>query len=99
MINHVSIGVRDLARTKRFYDAAFNALGYACLSEGESSLGYGRDGIGFWISTTVRPVTPDANSGLHFCFEAPSRDSVNAFYAAALDRVAGNPPDGPRQAL
>ena len=84
MINHVSIGVRDLARTKRFYDAALKSLGYACLSEGESSLGYGREGIGFWISTTERPVAPDANSGLHFCFEAPNRDSVNAFYAAAL---------------
>jgi len=26
MINHISIGVRDLARTKRFYDAALSPL-------------------------------------------------------------------------
>lgn len=84
MINHVSIGVRDLARTKRFYDAALQSLGYRCLSAGESSLGYGRDGIAFWISTTDRPVAPDANSGLHFCFDAPDRGSVDAFHAAAL---------------
>src|ERR1043165_6353568 len=28
MLNHVSIGVRDIARTKRFYDAALKPLGY-----------------------------------------------------------------------
>ena len=37
MINHVSIGVRDLARANRFYDAALKPLGYACLSEDASS--------------------------------------------------------------
>ena len=30
MIDHVSIGVRDIARTKRFYDAALKPLGYRC---------------------------------------------------------------------
>ena len=33
MINHISIGVRDIARAKRFYDAALAPLGYSCLSE------------------------------------------------------------------
>ena len=39
MIDHVSIGVRDLATAKRFYDAALKPLGYACLSQDKSSLG------------------------------------------------------------
>ena len=43
MFDHVSIGVRDIARAKRFYDAALRPLGYECLSRGENSLGYGRD--------------------------------------------------------
>ena len=34
MIDHISIGVRDIARTKRFYDAALKPLGYTCLSDG-----------------------------------------------------------------
>jgi catechol 2,3-dioxygenase-like lactoylglutathione lyase family enzyme len=84
MLNHVSIGVRDLARTKRFYDAAFAPLGYKCLSNGASSLGYGRDAVAFWISPTDKPVLADAASGLHFCFEAPNRKAVDAFYAAAV---------------
>jgi len=84
MIDHVSIGVRDIARTKRFYDAALQPLGYTCQSESDGSLGYGRDAVVFWISRTERPVPADDASGLHFCFTAPTRGSVDAFHAAAL---------------
>jgi catechol 2,3-dioxygenase-like lactoylglutathione lyase family enzyme len=85
MINHVSIGVRDLARTKRFYDAALTPLGYTCLSEDAASLGYGRDVVAFWISQTDSPVPPNEASGLHICFDAPTRKGVDAFHAAALN--------------
>ena len=84
MIDHVSIGVRDVAKTKRFYDAALGEIGYKCLSESEGSLGYGEGGVAFWISRTPSPVVADERSGLHFCFSAPSRKSVDAFHAAAL---------------
>jgi catechol 2,3-dioxygenase-like lactoylglutathione lyase family enzyme len=84
MINHVSIGVRDVARSKRFYDAALVPLGYTCLSQSPDALGYGGDGIVLWIGATDQPVPADAKSGLHFCFDAPSRQGVRAFHAAAL---------------
>jgi catechol 2,3-dioxygenase-like lactoylglutathione lyase family enzyme len=84
MIDHVSIGVRDVTKIKRFYDAALKPLGYQCLSEGKDSLGYGRGTVAFWISTAARPVQPDMQSGLHFCFTAPTAKSVDAFHAAAL---------------
>ena len=84
MLNHVSIGVRDIAKTKRFYDAALKPLGYTCLSEGETSLGYGKDAVALWILASDRPVPADEKSGLHFCFDAPSRKSVAAFHAGAL---------------
>lgn len=84
MLNHVSIGVRDIARAKRFYDAALAPLGYRCLSDSPTSLGYGRDAVAFWISKTDRPVPTDTASGLHFCFDAPDRKSVAAFHAAAV---------------
>jgi catechol 2,3-dioxygenase-like lactoylglutathione lyase family enzyme len=84
MINHVSIGVRDIAKTKRFYDAALKPLGYKCLSQGDASLGYGNGSVALWISVSERPVAADAKSGLHFCFDAPNRKSVDAFHKAAL---------------
>ena len=85
MINHVSIGVREIRRARRFYDAALRPLGYRCLSEGADSLGYGRDGIAFWLLASARSVPADDKSGLHFCFSAPTRASVDAFHAAALE--------------
>ncbi len=94
MIDHVSIGVRDIARTKRFYDAALKPLGYECLSEGAGSLGYGSAAVVFWISAAERPVPPDEKSGLHFCFAAPSRRSVDAFHAGAL-KAGGRDNGGP----
>ena len=84
MIDHVSIGVRDIARAKRFYDAALGPLGYKCLSEDIASLGYGRDRVAFWIGATDSPVPPDEKSNLHVCFVAPTRESVDGFHAAAL---------------
>jgi catechol 2,3-dioxygenase-like lactoylglutathione lyase family enzyme len=85
MINHVSIGVRDIARTRRFYDAALAPLGYKCLSESPGSLGYGSDAVVLWISESERPVAADPKSGLHVCFDAPTRKSVDAFHEAALE--------------
>jgi catechol 2,3-dioxygenase-like lactoylglutathione lyase family enzyme len=92
MFDHVSIGVRDLARAKRFYDAVLRPLGYTCLSESGGTLGYGHGKIGLWIGEVARPVLADRDSNLHFCFAAPTREAVNAFHAAAL--AAGGADNG-----
>lgn len=84
MLDHVSIGVRDIARAKRFYDAALAPLGYTALSVGADSLGYGKEAVQLWIGLSTRPVPPDMDSGLHFCFSAGNRAAVAAFHAAAL---------------
>lgn len=97
MIDHVSIGARDIARSRRFYDAALRPLGYTCLSAGEDSLGYGASAAGLWISATAHPAPADKRSGLHFCFAAPNRAAVDAFHAAALDAGGSdNGVPGPR---
>lgn len=90
MINHISIGTADLARAKRFYDAALKPLGYRCLSVGESALGYGDDAACLWILAVEHPVRRDGGSGLHLCFDAPTRKSVDAFHAAGLRAGGGD---------
>lgn len=92
MLNHISIGVRDIARAKAFYDAALKPLGYKCLSESKTSLGYGADGVALWIGKAERPVPADMESGLHICFDAPTRKSVDTFHKAAL--AAGGKDNG-----
>jgi catechol 2,3-dioxygenase-like lactoylglutathione lyase family enzyme len=97
MIDHVSIGVRDLAVAGRFYDAALAPLGYRCLYEGDGSRGYGREHPAFWVSAAERPVPADPHSGLHVCFIAPNRASVDGFHAAALGHAGqDNGAPGPR---
>ena len=84
MFDHVSIGVRDIARAKTFYDRALEPIGLKRLSDGEDSLGYGKEAVGLWIGATKSPVPDDSSSGLHICFTAPDRESVIKFHAAAL---------------
>jgi len=59
MINHVSVGVRDIKAARRFYDATLSPLGYKCLAEGESYLGYGAEAPSFWVMAAEHPVPAD----------------------------------------
>jgi catechol 2,3-dioxygenase-like lactoylglutathione lyase family enzyme len=86
MIAHLSIGVRDLAAARKFYDAALAPLGYRCLYPGDGQAGYGGASADFWLIETANPVPADPKSGLHICFAAPNRKAIDAFHAASLDQ-------------
>ena len=43
MFDHVSIGVSDIKRAGKFYDAVLKPLGYTRLSDGESVAGLWRE--------------------------------------------------------
>jgi catechol 2,3-dioxygenase-like lactoylglutathione lyase family enzyme len=96
MLDHVSLGVSDIERSRRFYDGALRPLGIvrtADFGEGRGSdygAAPGMLGIEFTITreTEVRTSIP----GSHLCFRAPSRAAVDAFYTAAL--VTGGRDDG-----
>ena len=97
MLNHVSIGVRDVAAARRFYDSVLGAIGARCLAQGDGYAGYGTEAPVWWLNETAHPVPADMRSGLHFCFDAPSRGAVDAFHKAAL-KAGGkdNGKPGPR---
>jgi hypothetical protein len=61
MIAYVSIGVRDIGRSKRFYDAALVPLRYKYLRAARTlpGYGYGRDSIALWVVQVQRPVPAD----------------------------------------
>ena len=93
MIDHVSIGVRDLEAAARFYETVLGALGFTKLREWPgAAIGYGKKHPEFWINRRDGMMTIGADSGAHVCLRAPSTAEVDAFYAAAL--VAGGTPDG-----
>jgi catechol 2,3-dioxygenase-like lactoylglutathione lyase family enzyme len=84
MIDHVSIGVRDLAASARFYETALAPIGYAKLREKPNTVGFGKRYADFWLNARpgMAPSAPD--SGLHICLRAPNPEAVDAFHAAAL---------------
>jgi catechol 2,3-dioxygenase-like lactoylglutathione lyase family enzyme len=84
MIDHVSIGVRDIGKAGRFYDAALAPLGYKRLFDSAGALGYGGASPKLWVMKAERPVPADEASGLHFSLEAASRAEVDRFHEAAL---------------
>ena len=95
MIDHLTLRVRDYAKSKAFYLAALKPLGYEQVMEFE---GFGAGlGIGgkpdFWIA----PIEDRTYSPLHLAFRARNRQQVRDFHAAAL-KAGGrdNGPAGPR---
>jgi catechol 2,3-dioxygenase-like lactoylglutathione lyase family enzyme len=95
MIDHVSIGVRNLAASTRFYDAALAPLGYVKLHEREKTVGWARSSkthAEFWINARPEMKPPAADSGTHICLRTLSTEAVDAFHAAALK--AGGISDG-----
>jgi catechol 2,3-dioxygenase-like lactoylglutathione lyase family enzyme len=94
MLDHVTIGVSNLTRARKFYDDALKPLGIERLyAEGQTFSGYGADKKAvFWIGARDAVIT-----GAHVAFTAPDRATVDAFHAAALaagGRDNGGP--GPR---
>ncbi len=84
MLDHVSLGVSDLAAARRFYDAVLLPLGYRCQYGDSAMLGYGAEGCALWLNATDHPVPPDPKSGLHVSFSAPTRAGVDTFPMADL---------------
>lgn len=93
MIDHVSLAVRDLVKSGRFYDALLGALGMSRLREWpEAAIGYGRKYPEFWINARKAMPGVPGDSGVHICLRARDRASVDAFYDAAL--AGGGASDG-----
>lgn len=95
MIDHVSIGVRDLAAASRFYEAVLAPLGYKKLRDEKATVGFGKTYNEFWLN--LRPNLAKGDTGVHVCLRARGIDAVEAFHATALQMGAtseGTP--GPR---
>jgi catechol 2,3-dioxygenase-like lactoylglutathione lyase family enzyme len=94
VIDHMTIGVRDLARSRDFYRAALAPLGFEDLGEADDgrSVAFGPPGLDdFIISLNYEPGT------VHVAFAAETHEEVDAFHAAAI--AAGgrdNGAPGPR---
>lgn len=98
MIDHITFGVTDFARSVQFYDQVLLPLAVRRLfdvppehSGGVSVTGYGDDRPWFWLAEER------ATTGLlHIAFQSPDRAGVDGFHAAAL-RAGGRDNGAPGQ--
>jgi catechol 2,3-dioxygenase-like lactoylglutathione lyase family enzyme len=76
LFDHIHLRVADLEASKRFYRAVFDAIG---LSE------VLKEGPGFFHADELFVDKADGYiSRVHLAFQAPDRETVHAFYKAAL---------------
>ncbi|MFD2262676.1 VOC family protein [Lacibacterium aquatile] len=94
MLDHLSLGVADLARSKNFYEQLFAPLGYRCLRANEKELAFGTDDTwAFWLYPT-EPTDSLVGARTHIAIKAPSRAAVAAAHeaGAALGGVTTREP-------
>lgn len=91
VVDHITLGVSDLDRSRAFYRRALEPLGFSELGpwrEGVRESSFGVEGADdFAISLEYRPGAP-----VHVAFAAESREQVDAFHAEAI--AAGGSDNG-----
>ena len=82
MLDHIGIGVRDLAASKAFYAAALAPIGYKIVTEFPEynvvGMGASESTADFWYSQESAPAK------VHVAFKATDHAAVDAFHAAAV---------------
>jgi catechol 2,3-dioxygenase-like lactoylglutathione lyase family enzyme len=89
-IDHVSVGVTNMKRSKAFYDAALAPLGMTPVMPVEIrgplvGVGYGEKFPSFWIQLPINGQAASMGNGVHIAFNAKTREGVDAFYLAAME--------------
>ncbi|ACS86490.1 VOC family protein [Musicola paradisiaca] len=89
MLDHLSIPVTDITRSRQFYEAALRPLGYRLIKDMSFAVsfavteGYGQasdPGGELWFYQAEAGACP----AVHFAFSTASRERVDAFFAAAI---------------
>jgi len=96
LIDHITVAVSDLTKSRLFYERAFAPLGYT-LSFGKKKVFWAFDiGNGSLFETQQADSTPPLTR-VHVAFRARNRAEVDAFYQGALAAGAqDNGAPGPR---
>ena len=83
MLDHVSFGVADFARSKAFYELALAPLGVRQMREYRGTIAaFGEGEVPYFWLYGDRPAVAGS---LHFAFTAAERAAVDAFHAAGLE--------------
>ena len=81
LVDHIQLVVRDLAASRRFYDAVFGVLELPIGGSADEHFWYDE----LFISSADSPAAAGRLTGRHhLAFQARDRDKVDAFHEAGL---------------
>jgi catechol 2,3-dioxygenase-like lactoylglutathione lyase family enzyme len=84
MIDHVSITVRNLDVSARFYQLILEPLGYTRQAEHPTRVAFGTKYPELWLNARPAVAAIAADTGAHICLRARTIEAVDAFHALAL---------------
>ncbi|MFA6099543.1 MAG: VOC family protein [Patescibacteria group bacterium] len=95
MLNHITVRVSDMQKSKIFYSQILRPLGYKLLAENKKTVGFGIEPTegrhDFWLIPGEGGQQPHSFSCL--AFTAGNKQMVDEFYRAGIE--AGGKDNGP----
>ena len=93
-LSHVSVGTNQFEKAIEFYDQVLATLGINRTFDAQefSAMAYGRQFPEFWVQKPFDQNPASVGNGTHFAFLALDKESVHAFYDAAIE--AGGTDEG-----
>jgi catechol 2,3-dioxygenase-like lactoylglutathione lyase family enzyme len=98
MLHYVTLGSNNIARSKKFYDAALKPLGLVCRVAKDDEVGYGEPlsekprECRLWVLKPLLNLPATWANGTMIALTANTRAAVDAFHAAGL--AAGGSDEG-----
>jgi len=99
MIDHITIQVKDLEKSRAFYEKILGVIGYKqnITNEKKTFYGFGPGETPFFEIVQSSQERP-AHEKIHVAFKTKNKDQVNEFYKIALENGAkDNGEPGPRE--
>jgi catechol 2,3-dioxygenase-like lactoylglutathione lyase family enzyme len=99
MFSHVMVGSNDIARSRRFYDALFSAIGAKPGREDEKGINYLHNGALFMVRRPLNGEAATAGNGSTIGITIDSPEQVRAWHDAgvAAGGTSVEDPPGVRQ--
>lgn len=87
MLLGVCVGTNNLEQASQFYDSVLSTLGWQRTMQNEVEVGYGLQPSQsqFWVLKPYNGSAATVGNGTQVSFPADSAESVNSFYANAIE--------------
>ena len=96
MFSHIMVGSNDIARSKKFYDALFTAIGaQSATQDARGRLAYSHNGGRFMVSQPIDGKPANGANGGTIGFAMSGPDQINAWHKAGVENGGASIEDPP----